>query len=94
MVVLQLADVFQNFVEKSILMYGINPLYSYSAPGYTWKAGLMLTILKLDFTKDEELLLPLEKNSCGGISSVMGDRWVQSDVNKHILIIDADKLYG
>ena len=61
MVVLQLADVFQNFVEKSILMYGINPLYSYSAPGYDWKAGLMLTILKLDFIKDEELLLLLEK---------------------------------
>ena len=26
--VLQLADVFENFVEKSTLMYGINPLYS------------------------------------------------------------------
>ena len=26
--ILQLADVFENFVEKSTLMYGINPLYS------------------------------------------------------------------
>ena len=34
--VLQLADIFENFVEKSDLMYGINLLYfSYSAPGYT-----------------------------------------------------------
>ena len=41
--VLQLTDVFENFVEKSTLEYGINPLYSYSLPGYTWKAGLKLT---------------------------------------------------
>ena len=33
--VLQLADVFENFVEKFSLMYGINPLYSYSEQGYT-----------------------------------------------------------
>ena len=44
--VLQLADIFENFVEKSTLMYGINPFYSYSAPGYTWKAGLKLTNIK------------------------------------------------
>ena len=33
--VLQLADVFENFVAKATLEYGINPLYSYSLPGYT-----------------------------------------------------------
>ena len=33
--VLQLADVFENFVEKATLEYSINPLYSYSLPGYT-----------------------------------------------------------
>ena len=33
--VLQLADVFENLVEKATLEYGINPLYSYSLPGYT-----------------------------------------------------------
>ena len=37
--VLQLAEVFENFVEKTTLEYNINPLYSYSLPGYTWKAG-------------------------------------------------------
>ena len=92
--VLQLADIFENFVEKSTLMYGINPLYSYSAPGYTWKAGLKLTNIKLDFIKDKELVLLLENNIRGGISSVMGDRHVQSDENKQILYIDANNLYG
>ena len=43
--VLQLADVFENFVESSTREYKINPLYSYSLPGYTWKAGLKLTDL-------------------------------------------------
>ena len=65
--VLQLADVFGNFVEKSTLMYGINPLYSYSPPGYTWKAGLKMTNIKLDPIKDKHLLLLLENSIRGGI---------------------------
>ena len=55
------------------------------APGYTWKAGLKLTIIKLDFIKDKELSLHLENNIRGGVSSVMGDRYVQSDDKKQIL---------
>ena len=49
--VLQLADVFKNFVESSTREYKFNPLYSYSLPGYTWKVGLKLTNKKLDFSK-------------------------------------------
>ena len=44
--VLQLADVFENFVENSTREYKINLLYSYSLHGYTWKAGLKLTNIK------------------------------------------------
>ena len=33
--VLQLTDVFENFVESSTREYKINTLYSYSLPGYT-----------------------------------------------------------
>ena len=92
--VLQLADVFENFVESSTREYKINPLYSYSLPGYTWKAGLNLTNIELDYIKCKELLILLENNIRGGISSVMGDRHVQSDENKQILYIDANNLYG
>ena len=92
--VLQLTDVFENFVESSTRDYKINPLYSYSLPGYTSKAGLKLTNIKLDYIKCKELLLLLENNIRGGISSVMGDRHVQSDENKQILYIDANNLYG
>ena len=33
--VLQIADAFENFVEKSTLENGFTLLYSYSLPGYT-----------------------------------------------------------
>ena len=51
--VLQLADIFENFVTTSTLLYGINPLYSYSAPSNIWKTDLKLTNIKLPFIKDE-----------------------------------------
>ena len=92
--VLQLADVMENFVEKSTLEYGINPLYSYSLPGYTWKAGLKLTNFKLDFIKDKQLLSLLENNIRGAISSVMGPRYFESNENTKLLYIDANNLYG
>ena len=92
--VLQFADVFENFVESSTREYKINLLYSYSLPGYTWKAGLKLTNMKLIFIKNKDLLLLLENIIRGGISSVMGDRFVESNENKQILYIDANNLYG
>ena len=92
--VLQLADVMENFVEKSTLEYGINPLYSYCLPGYTWKAGLKLTNFKLDFIKDKQLLSLLENNIRGAISSVMGPRYFELNENTKLLYIDANNLYG
>ena len=40
------------------------------------------------------MILLLEKNIRGGISSVMGDRYVKSDKNKKLLYIDANNIYG
>ena len=40
------------------------------------------------------MLLTLENNIRGGISSVMGDRYVKSNENKKIICIDAANLYG
>ena len=40
------------------------------------------------------MILLLENIVRGGISSVMGDRYVKSDENKKILYIDANNLYG
>ena len=92
--VLQLADVFENVVEKATLEYSINPLYFYSLPGYTWKAGLKITKIKLDFKNDKDLSLLLENTIRGGISSVMGPRYIESDEDTKLLNIDANNLYG
>ena len=92
--VLQLTDIFENFVQTSTEEYGINPEYSFSAPRYTWKAGLKLTNIKLDFIKDKHLLLLLENKTLVELSSIMGDRFVESNDNKQILYIDANNLYG
>ena len=40
------------------------------------------------------MILLLENNIRGGISSVMGDRYVKSDDNKKIIYINATSLYG
>ena len=69
-------------------------MYSYSLPGYRWKAGLKINKIKLDFIKDKELLLLLESNIRGGISSVMGPRYIESDENTQLLYIDANNVYG
>ena len=49
---------------------------------------------QLRFQKDKHFLLLLENNIRGGISSVMGPRYIESDENTKLLYIDATKFYG
>ena len=88
------ADVFGKFVKVSTEEYKINPLYCVSLPGYTNQCALKYTDIKLQTLQDKDLILLLENNIRGGISSVKGDRYVKSDENKNILYIDATNLYG
>ena len=93
-VVILLTCVFEKFIKVSVNEFGINPLYFASLPGYTWQCGLKYTGINLQTLQDKDMILLLENNIRGGISSVMGDRYVQSDENKKILYIDANNLYG
>ena len=92
--VILLADVFEKFIKISVEEYGINPLYCVSLPGYTWQCGMKYTDINLRTLQDKDMILLLENNIRGGISSVMGDRYIKSDKNKKILYIDANNLYG
>ena len=65
-----------------------------SLPGYTSQCTLKYTDIKLKTLQDKDLILLLENNIRGGISSVMGDRYVKSHENKKILYTDATNLYG
>ena len=92
--VLLLACVFEKLIKVSINEFDINPLYCVSLPGYTWECGLKYTGIILQTLQDKDLILTLENNIRGGISSVMGDRYVKSNENKKILYIGANNLYG
>ena len=92
--VLLLACEFEKFIKISVNEYGIIPLYCVSLPSYTWQCGLKHTGMNLETLQDENMILLLENNIRGGISSVMGDRNVISDENKKILYVDASNLYG
>ena len=92
--VLLLACVFEKIIKVSVNEFGINPLYCVSLPGYTWQCRLKYTGINLQTLQDKDMILLLENNIRGGISSIMGDRYIKSDKNKKILYIDANNLYG
>ena len=92
--ILLLACVFEKFIKISVNQYDINPLYCVSLPGYTWQCGLKYTGINLQTLQDKDMILLLENNIRGGISSVMGDRYVESNGDKKILYVDANNLYG
>ena len=92
--VLLLACVFEKFIKISVNQYDINPLYCVSLPGYTWQCGLKNTGIKLQTLQDKDMILLLENNIRGGISSVMGDRYIKSDENGKVMYFDANNLYG
>ena len=80
--VLLLACVFENFIKISVNQYGINSLYCVKLPGYTWQCGLYYTGINLQSLQDKDMILSSKINIRGGISSVMGDRYVKTNENK------------
>ena len=65
--ILLLADVFENFRNMCLEIYGLDPAYLLSAPGLAWQAALKKTKAKLDFLSDIDMLLMVEKGIRGGI---------------------------
>ena len=92
--VLLLTCVFEKFIKVSVNEYDINRLYCVSLPGYTWQCGLNYTGINLQTLQDKVLILTLENNIRGGISAVMGDRYVKSNETKKLLYMDATNLCG
>ena len=92
--VLLLACVFEKFIKVSQNEFGVSPLYFVSLPGYNWECGLKFTNIKLQTLQDKDMILFLENGIRGGISGVMGDRYVKSDENTNIVYGDANNLYG
>ena len=58
---LLLADVFENFRDKFIEIYELDPAHFLSAPGVAWKACLKKTGVKLELLTDNDTLMMVEK---------------------------------
>ena len=92
--VLLLKCVSEKFIKVSSNEFSINHLHCVSLPGYTWQCGLKYTGINLQTLQHKDMILLMENNIRGGISSVMGNRYVNSDEKKryymHMLIIYLD----
>ena len=64
--ILLLADVFENFRNTCLEIYGLDLLIFFSAPGLALQAALEKTKVKLDLLTDIYLLLMVEKGIRGG----------------------------
>ena len=62
-----LADVFENFRNKCIKIYKLDPAHFLSAPGLAWQACLKSTKVELELLTDIDMLLMVEKETRGGI---------------------------
>ena len=100
--VLQLADVFEKFIETCLKMFKLDPCHYFSSPGFSWDAMLKMTGVKLE--KIFDMCLFIEKGLRGGISYIVK---IYSEANnkymknydstkllKQILYLDMNKLYG
>ena len=64
---LLVADVFENFRNKYLEIYGLDPIYFVSAPGLAWQACLKKAEVKLELLTDYYMILMIEKGIRGGI---------------------------
>ena len=62
-----LADVFENFRDKCIEIYDLDPAHFLTAPGLAWQACLKKTEVELELLTDNDMLILFEKGIRGGM---------------------------
>ena len=64
---LLLVDVFENFRNKCIKTYKLDPTHFLSAPGLSWQAFLKKTEAELELLTDNDIFMMFEKGIRGGM---------------------------
>ena len=98
------ADVFENFRDKCIEIYELDPAHFLSAPGLAWKACLKKTKLELELLANIDMLLMVEKGIRGGIyqaihrhakaSNNCKKNYNKGIISPYLMYLDAKNLYG
>ena len=99
-----LADVFENFRNKCLEIYELDPIYFVSAPGLAWQACLKKTEVKLELLTDYDMISMIEKGIRGGSCQAV-DRYAKANnkymkkydknnESSYIEYLDANNFYG
>ena len=86
---LLVADVFENFRNKCIEIYQLDPAHFLYAPGLAWQACFKKTEVELELVTNIDMLLITEKGIRGRIYQAI-HRYAKAD-NKHMKNYDKDK---
>ena len=101
---LLLADVFENFRNKCLEIYELDPIYFVSAPGLAWQACLKKTGVKLELITDYDMLLMTEKVIRGEVCQTTQryakanneyiKNYNKNNESSYIEYLDANNLHG
>jgi len=71
--VLLLADIFENFRDKCIESYGLDPAHYYTLPGFTWDAMLKHTRVNFELLTDIDKIMFIKCGIRGSLSQCSAD---------------------